>query len=84
MVATDAPGCREIVRDGETGLLVPVDDANALADAMERLSRDAGLRAMFAIAARALVVSRFSADAIGAQTVALYRDLLERQGGDNS
>lgn len=35
-ITTDIPGCREIVRDGENGYLVPVKDANALADAMER------------------------------------------------
>ena len=34
MVATDVPGCREIVRPDETGLLVPVDDATALAAAI--------------------------------------------------
>ena len=40
MVATDAPGCREIAIDGVTALTVPVDDAAALADAMEKLAGD--------------------------------------------
>jgi len=43
-----------------TGLLVPVDDAQALADAIERLLRDPQLRAQFAAAARRLVVQKFS------------------------
>lgn len=77
MVATDVPGCREIVIADETGLLVPVDDATALADAIGRLLRDGELRARFAAAARRLVVERFSADIVGRQTVALYRHLLE-------
>ncbi len=77
MVATGVPGCREIVIPGETGLLVPVDDARALAEAMGRLLRDGQLRTPFAAAARRLVVQKFSADIIGQQTVALYRQLLE-------
>jgi glycosyltransferase involved in cell wall biosynthesis len=37
MVATDAPGCREIAIDGETALTVPVDDVEALANALARM-----------------------------------------------
>lgn len=76
MVATDVPGCREIVIAGETGLLVPPGDPAALADAIERLLREDALRAKFADAARRRVVDLFSADIVGRQTVALYRDLL--------
>jgi glycosyltransferase involved in cell wall biosynthesis len=36
VITTDAPGCRETVRDGENGYLVPVKDIGALANAMER------------------------------------------------
>jgi glycosyltransferase involved in cell wall biosynthesis len=75
MVATDAPGCREIAIEGETGLTVPVDDAEALADAMARLAEDGTLRRQFAANARRLVERKFSADAIGKQTVALYNEL---------
>ena len=45
MIATDAPGCRELVRDGSNGLLVPLRQAPPLADALERLATDPGLRA---------------------------------------
>ncbi len=75
MVATDAPGCREIAIEGVTALTVPVDDASALASAMERLAGDAELRLRFAANARALVESKFSAEAIGRETVALYDSL---------
>src|SRR3546814_2518417 len=44
MVATDVPGCREIVRHEDTGLLVPAQDAAALADAIRRLVNDGTLR----------------------------------------
>jgi len=43
-VATDAPGLRDSVRDGETGLLVPPDDPAALARALGRVLGDAALR----------------------------------------
>jgi glycosyltransferase involved in cell wall biosynthesis len=75
MIATDVPGCREIVRPGETGLLVPFDDDRALADAIERLAQSPEQRERFGAAARSLVVERFSAAAIGRQTVDLYRGL---------
>lgn len=76
LVATDVPGCREIVRHGETGLLVPYDDAEALASALERLAASAELRAQYGAAARRLTVEKFSAAAIGRQTVDLYRQLM--------
>jgi glycosyltransferase involved in cell wall biosynthesis len=72
MVATDAPGCREIAIDGETALTVPVDDIGALAAAMAKVASDADLRQRFGANARALVEAKFSAEAIGRQTVALY------------
>ena len=60
IVATDVPGCREIARAGLNALLVPVDDAQALADAVQRLAQDAALRAKFAAAGRALVEREFA------------------------
>jgi glycosyltransferase involved in cell wall biosynthesis len=76
MVATDAPGCREIAIAGETALTVPVDDPAALADAMAELAGDAAMRQRFAANARALVVAKFSAEAIGRQTIDLYDQLM--------
>jgi glycosyltransferase involved in cell wall biosynthesis len=77
MIASDVPGCREIVIDGQTGLLVPVDDAPALADAMAKLAGAPELRARYATAARNLAVEKFDADAVGSKTVALYQRLLD-------
>lgn len=76
LVATDVPGCREVCRHGETGLLCPVRDAAGLADALQRLAGDPGLRARFGAAARHLVEARFSDRAVADQTLALYRALL--------
>jgi glycosyltransferase involved in cell wall biosynthesis len=76
LVATDVPGCREIVRPGVNGALVPVDDATALADALVPLLQDAELRQRYGAASRALVESDLAADAVGRATVAVYRELL--------
>jgi len=78
MIASDVPGCREVVINGQTGLLFPVDDAVALADAMAQLAADPQLRACCAAAARKRVVEEFAADIIGPQTVALYQRALEQ------
>src|SRR5690242_21596266 len=67
MIASDVPGCREIVIHERTGLLFPVDDVPALADVMVRIAGDRQLRAHYAIAARELVVEKFAADIIGRQ-----------------
>jgi glycosyltransferase involved in cell wall biosynthesis len=77
MIATDVPGCREIVVHEQTGLLVPVDDATALAAAMAKLAGAPDLRARYATTARNLAVEKFAADIIGRQTVQLYRQLLD-------
>ena len=77
LVATDVPGCREIARDGDNALLVPPDDAAALAAALERLAGDAELRRRFGAASRRLVESELAADAVGAATVACYLSLLK-------
>jgi glycosyltransferase involved in cell wall biosynthesis len=51
-VASDSPGLRESVRDGQTGILVPHGDVGALTRAIERLFADAGLRQKMGAAAR--------------------------------
>jgi len=76
MIATDVPGCREIVAHDQTGLLFPLNDATALADAMARLAADPQLRSRYAAAARKRVVEKFAAEIIGPQTVALYERVL--------
>jgi glycosyltransferase involved in cell wall biosynthesis len=78
LVATDVPGCREIARADVNALLVPLEDADALADAIERLALDAQLRWKFGKAGRELVERTFSSERIGRDVVALYRRLLEQ------
>jgi glycosyltransferase involved in cell wall biosynthesis len=76
IVTTDAPGCREIVRNGENGLLVPVRDARALAEALRLLIENAPLRAAMGLKGRDLVVREFSVERVVRETLGVYRDLL--------
>jgi glycosyltransferase involved in cell wall biosynthesis len=76
LVATDVPGCRDIVIHEKTGLLVPVGDPGVLAAAILRLIRSPAQRVRFGVAARRLVDERFAADLVGPATVNLYRSLL--------
>ena len=73
LVATDVPGCRDLVRHGDNGLLVPLHDARALADAIARLAADAALRERMGARARALVEEHYCDELIVAQMLALYR-----------
>ncbi len=75
LIATDAPGCREIVIDGQTGLLVPIENPSELAQAILRLAGSPELRAGYGQAARQLVVDKLSARIIGNSIVQLYDQL---------
>jgi glycosyltransferase involved in cell wall biosynthesis len=75
MIATDAPGCREIVIDDQTGLLVPIEDPQALARTIMKLATSPELRTRYGNAARELVVSKLSSRIIGEQIVQLYSDV---------
>jgi glycosyltransferase involved in cell wall biosynthesis len=80
IVTTDAPGCREIVREGENGLLVPVRDSKALADALKLLIESAPLRALMAAKGREIAVAEFSVERVVDETLGVYRELLAASG----
>jgi glycosyltransferase involved in cell wall biosynthesis len=75
-VATDTPGCRDALDPGRTGLLTPVRDAEALADALGRLIDHPDQRRQMGRAARDWA-HRFSLDQVIERTLALYREVLE-------
>lgn len=76
VVATRVGGLPEVVSDGETGLIVPMRDPNALANAIERLLGDKHLREQMGAAGRNRVKTVFSVTKMADQTIALYRSLL--------
>lgn len=72
-IGSNISGIPELFRDGENGLLVPPEDAPALARAMERALRDPALRRRLGDAAEARVRADFDADASVRQLLALFR-----------
>ncbi len=76
VVATDVGGNREVVRDGETGFLVPPRDPEALAQAMLRLmDLPEEERQKMGMVARQHIEANFSLDRVVDQWEAVYREL---------
>ena len=73
VVATDIPGCREAVIDGQTGYLVPPRTPQALAEALAKLISTPNLRINMGQASRARVVANFSDEIICQKTLDIYQ-----------
>ncbi len=80
-VVTAAGGSPELVVDGESGIVVPPRDAQALADAFETLYRDAGLRQRMGEAARQRIATAFRNEDTVRNTIALYQELVPDPDG---
>lgn len=80
VLATDVGGNAELVQQGQTGLLVPSDDAPAMAQALCRLAQQPRQAAAMGAAGRAAVDARFSLQAMVAAYDALYSEHLQRAG----
>lgn len=76
LVTTDAPGCREVVTNNVDGLLVPVKNATALAEALARLRDDPALRARLGAAARAKALAEFDERIVIERTMMVYEELV--------
>ena len=77
VVATKTDGAREIIEDGQTGLLVPVGDSFALAQSVSELLKDNKLRERLSGAAHESVSLRFSLDRMVDETEGIYSDVLQ-------
>ncbi|WP_236744044.1 glycosyltransferase [Marinobacter similis] len=75
LVTTDVPGCRDALEPGKTGILVPVKDSVALADAIQELAENPTLRRSMGESGRALAEKEFSTEKIVGQHLAIYREL---------
>jgi glycosyltransferase involved in cell wall biosynthesis len=78
LVTTASTGPRWLVRDGEDALMTPVDDAGALAAAIERLITSPDLRASLAAAGLRRVANEFSEPAIIARYVELFEGVTRK------
>jgi glycosyltransferase involved in cell wall biosynthesis len=76
IVATDVPGCREVVKPGLNGLLVPPQNAPALAEALYRLLSDPDLRGKMGAAGRQMILDKFTTARVNPATYDVYRRLM--------
>ena len=76
IIATDVPGCREIVHNGENGILVQLKNANSLASAIKELINNPEKRKIMGTNGRRLVENEFSEETIVFQTLKVYQELL--------
>jgi glycosyltransferase involved in cell wall biosynthesis len=76
IIASDMPGCRDVVAHGETGLLVPPGDVPALAAAVRGLAADRAARVRMGKAGRTRMVAEFGETAVAEQTLTLIRRAL--------
>lgn len=76
VVTTDTPGCRHAIEEGVTGLLVPVADSYALANAMQRLIHSPELRSSMGQAGRRRAEANFDIRSIAKTHLNIYRNLM--------
>jgi glycosyltransferase involved in cell wall biosynthesis len=76
IVTTDVPGCRDVVTNGVNGLLVPVRNAFALANALETLLTSPDLRQAMGTAGRETAINKFSITKVNAENLSVYKILL--------
>lgn len=82
LITTDIPGCREVVRHGVNGLLVPPRDPSSLVLAIAKLLSREDLQREYGEAARRIAVEEFAEELVVAKTLHVYRDLLARRWRD--
>ncbi|MGH2705956.1 MAG: glycosyltransferase family 4 protein [Actinomycetota bacterium] len=80
MVLTDIRGCREVVRDGKEGLLIPPRNPTRLAGAILTMLGDRALAARFGRAAQARALERFDERKVAEKVEEAYRRLLQAKG----
>jgi len=82
IVTTDSPGCRDVVRAGENGLLVPPQDAAALTTAIRRLLEDPQLRSRMGRAGRLRAEREFGIERVVRSHLELYREVIRHSPGE--
>ena len=72
IVTTDVPGCREVVKDGENGFLVPIKNSKKLSETIKKLINDPGLLAVMGKKGRLIAEREFSIEQVVDKTLELY------------
>jgi len=79
IVATNVPGCREVVVHGQNGYLVPANDPHALAGTLTDLIKDKALRSRMGAAGREMVLEKYTHQQVNSATRAVYDALLHNR-----
>ena len=79
VVTTDVPGCRDAIEENKTGLLVPIKNAKALAEAIKYLAKKPNLRKRMGEAGRALAEKNFVIEKIVDEHMKVYQWLLDKK-----
>jgi len=77
IVASDLPGCREVVKNERNGLIVPPGDVRSLVSAIERLMTDSELRRRYGDEGRRIAEQRFDVEKVVSATLTVYDDMLK-------
>jgi glycosyltransferase involved in cell wall biosynthesis/ribosomal protein S18 acetylase RimI-like enzyme len=80
VIATDIRGCRQVVRDGVNGVLVPVGDPASLADAIIGVGSDSGVMNRMSAASRRIALEEFDERKVVDIVMATYREVLAAKG----
>jgi len=75
VIATDIPGCRMVIRNGENGLIIPPGDLTALIDSLKTLILDPALRNKMGTCGRKIVEQEFSVNSVITQTLTVYNQI---------
>ncbi len=76
VITTDVPGCRDVVRSGLNGILVPPRNVEALAEAMHQLLTDGRRRRQMGLQSRTIAEREFGVQGVVQAHLAIYRELL--------
>ncbi len=79
IIATNTVGCREVVKDGYNGFLVPIKDSQKLSNKIEILIKDKDKRNIMGKNGRMLALKEFDVEAVVKQYIELYRDLYKKR-----
>jgi glycosyltransferase involved in cell wall biosynthesis/ribosomal protein S18 acetylase RimI-like enzyme len=82
VIATDIRGCRDVVEDGVNGILVPVNDPEAIVSAITLLGSDEKLRRSMGVAGRLRALEHFDESRVVERVLASYRRVARRKGID--
>ena len=76
VITTDHPGCRDAIDPNVSGLLVPVRDSDALADAIKHLLNSPELCVKMGLAGRRLAEQYYDIDKVCKKHIKIYKSLL--------